>query len=130
MGKKNFYFFFRILIEFRTRKAHRWVIRDKDLLKYLFGMVIVVFGYMSAWTAINLNFIKKENFSLLTTGTTLDGTQFESCKSAWWDYVTETSNTDVTSFSPLPPNPSPRNFVAAAAAEMTMIIIIIKIFSR
>ena len=92
-------------------------------------MVIVVFGYMSAWTAINLNFIKKENFSLLTTGTTLDGTQFESCKSAWWDYVTETSNTDVTSFPPLPPNPSPRNFVAAAAAEMTMIIIIIiKIF--
>lgn len=30
---------YRHLIEFRTRKAHRWVIRDTDLLKYLAAMV-------------------------------------------------------------------------------------------
>lgn len=79
----------RILIEFRTRKAHRWVVRDKDLLKYLLGMVLVVFGYMAAWTATNLNFIQ-ENYDVLTVGTTYEGMQFLACKALWWDYVTET----------------------------------------
>jgi len=79
----------RILIEFRTRKAHRWVVRDKDLLKYLLGMVLVVFGYMAAWTATNLNFIQ-ENYDVLTVGTTYEGLQFLACKALWWDYVTET----------------------------------------
>jgi hypothetical protein len=77
------------LIEFRTRKAHRWVVRDKDLLKYLLGMVLVVFGYMAAWTVTNLNFIQ-ENYDLLTLGTTYEGLQFLACKALWWDYVTET----------------------------------------
>jgi hypothetical protein len=77
------------LIEFRTRKAHRWVVRDKDLLKYLLGMVLVVFGYMAAWTATNLNFIQ-ENYDVLTVGTTYEGMQFLACKALWWDYVTET----------------------------------------
>ena len=79
----------RILIEFRTRKAHRWVVRDKDLLKYLLGMVLVVLGYMAAWTATNLNFIQ-ENYSVLTLGTTYEGLQFLACKALGWDYVTET----------------------------------------
>jgi hypothetical protein len=77
------------LIEFRTRKAHRWVVRDKDLLKYLLGMVLVVFGYMAAWTVTNLNFIQ-ENYDVLTVGTTYEGLQFLACKALWWDYVTET----------------------------------------
>lgn len=77
------------MIEFRTRKAHRWVVRDKDLLKYLLGMVLVVFGYMAAWTATNLNFIQ-ENYDVLTVGTTYEGLQFLACKALWWDYVTET----------------------------------------
>ncbi|XP_023712991.2 probable G-protein coupled receptor 158 [Cryptotermes secundus] len=80
---------YRILIEFRTRKAHRWVVRDKDLLKYLLGMVLVVFGYMAAWTVTNLNFIQ-ENYDVLTVGTTYEGLQFLACKALWWDYVTET----------------------------------------
>ncbi|KAK6623219.1 hypothetical protein RUM43_009071 [Polyplax serrata] len=82
---------YRILIEFRTRKARRWVIRDKDLLKYLLGMVIVVFGYMAAWTVTNLDLIQKENYSMLTTRRTAEGVEFKACKAAWWDYVTETS---------------------------------------
>jgi hypothetical protein len=85
----TFTFVRRILIEFRTRKAHRWVVRDKDLLKYLLGMVLVVFGYMAAWTATNLNFIQ-ENYDVLTVGTTHEGLQFRACKALWWDYVTET----------------------------------------
>ncbi|XP_068084648.1 metabotropic glycine receptor [Anabrus simplex] len=80
---------YRILIEFRTRKAHRWVVRDKDLLKYLLGMVLVVLGYMAAWTASNLNFIQ-ENYSILAQGRTHEGLQFLACKALWWDYVTET----------------------------------------
>ncbi|GLG96846.1 Probable G-protein coupled receptor CG31760 [Gryllus bimaculatus] len=80
---------YRILIEFRTRKAHRWVVRDKDLLKYLLAMVIIVLGYMAAWTASNLNFIQ-ENYSVLAVGRTADGARFLVCKALWWDYVTET----------------------------------------
>lgn len=65
------------------------MVRDKDLLKYLLGMVLVVFGYMAAWTATNLNFIQ-ENYDVLTVGTTYEGLQFLACKALWWDYVTET----------------------------------------
>ena len=46
---------FRILIEFRTRKAHRWVVRDKDLLKYLLAMVLIAIGYLAAHTATALH---------------------------------------------------------------------------
>ncbi|XP_046675546.1 probable G-protein coupled receptor 158 isoform X1 [Homalodisca vitripennis] len=80
---------YRILMEFRTRKAHRWVVRDKDLLKYLSGMVLIMLAYLAAWTATNLNFLR-EGFSLLTIGYTDSGLHFEACKPLWWDYVTET----------------------------------------
>uniref|UniRef100_A0A8D8QWF4 Probable G-protein coupled receptor 158 n=1 Tax=Cacopsylla melanoneura TaxID=428564 RepID=A0A8D8QWF4_9HEMI len=79
---------YRILMEFRTRKAHRLVLRDKDLLKYLCGMVLIIVAYLSAWTASNMNFIE-EGFSLLTIGKSQDGSFFNACKPLWWDYVTE-----------------------------------------
>lgn len=79
---------YRILMEFRTRKAHRWVVRDKDLLKYLLGMVLIMLAYLSAWTATNLNFLS-QGFSLLTIGYTDAGLHFQACKPLWWDYVTE-----------------------------------------
>ncbi|XP_054285265.1 probable G-protein coupled receptor 158 isoform X2 [Macrosteles quadrilineatus] len=79
---------YRILMEFRTRKAHRWVVRDKDLLKYLSGMVVIMLAYLAAWTATNLNF-RQEGFSLLTIGYTDSGLHFQACKPLWWDYVTE-----------------------------------------
>ncbi|KAL1124190.1 hypothetical protein AAG570_001960, partial [Ranatra chinensis] len=79
---------YRILMEFRTRKAHRWVIRDKDLLKYLLGMVVIMVCYLSAWTATNLNFIK-EGFSIVATGRTATGQYFHTCKPLWWDYITQ-----------------------------------------
>lgn len=40
----------RSLVEFRTRKAHRWIVREKDLLIYLSAFVAVVFFYLAAWT--------------------------------------------------------------------------------
>nr|CAH7747097.1 unnamed protein product [Callosobruchus chinensis] len=79
---------YRHLIEFRTRKAHRWVVKDTDLLKYLLIMIASVFAYMSAYTAITLNFIQ-EDYSLLYIGQTIDGEFYKSCKPLWWDYVTE-----------------------------------------
>ncbi|CAH1109091.1 unnamed protein product [Psylliodes chrysocephalus] len=80
---------YRHLIEFRTRKAHRWVVKDTDLLKYLLIMTMSVLAYMAAYTSITLNFIQ-ENYSLLYLGRTLDGERYYACKSLWWDYVTET----------------------------------------
>ncbi|XP_075212212.1 G-protein coupled receptor 158 smog isoform X2 [Lycorma delicatula] len=79
---------YRILMEFRTRKAHRWVVRDKDLLKYLMGMVLIMTAYLSAWTAVTLNFLQ-EGFTILRVGETSAGFHFQACKTLWWDYVTE-----------------------------------------
>lgn len=94
--------FYRILIEFRTRKAHRWVVRDKDLLKYLLGMIVVVFGYMAAWTATNMDLIMKEDYNIVTLGHTHDGLSFKVCKSVWWDYVTQTGKLICLHLSPSP----------------------------
>ncbi|XP_050307291.1 probable G-protein coupled receptor 158 isoform X2 [Anthonomus grandis grandis] len=79
---------YRHLIEFRTRKAHRWVVKDTDLLKYLLIMILSGLAYMAAFTALTLNFVS-ENYSLLFLGTTFSGEQYEGCKYLWWDYVTE-----------------------------------------
>lgn len=75
-------------MEFRTRKAHRWVVRDKDLLKYLMGMVLIMVAYLSAWTAVTLNFLQ-EGYTVLRVGETPEGFHFQACKTLWWDYVTE-----------------------------------------
>uniref|UniRef100_T1IIA3 G-protein coupled receptors family 3 profile domain-containing protein n=1 Tax=Strigamia maritima TaxID=126957 RepID=T1IIA3_STRMM len=80
---------YKILVEFRTRKAHRWVVRDKDLLKYLAAIVLVVSGYMAAWTALNIHLLQ-EGYTVLAVGFTPDGLRYIICRSAWWEYVTET----------------------------------------
>lgn len=43
---------YRILTEFQTRKAHRVCFSDKDQIIYLLAIVLIVVGYMSAWTAL------------------------------------------------------------------------------
>lgn len=98
---------YRIYAEFQTRKAHRVCVRDKDLMKYLAGIVLVVLGYMSAWTALVLDRI--EGFddifwpdsnatsakwlknSILEDTVTPDGLRFTMCRQLSWDYVTEIS---------------------------------------
>jgi hypothetical protein len=42
------------LVEFRTRKAHRWVVREKDLLKYWAVMVTCVVVYLASGTVSTL----------------------------------------------------------------------------
>ena len=80
---------FRILAEFQSRKAHRVHVRDKDLLKYLLCVVVVVLGYMSAWTTVTLDHLR-EGKTLLEMGTTPgDGLKYPVCKAGWWDYVIE-----------------------------------------
>ncbi|PAA50154.1 hypothetical protein BOX15_Mlig018070g2 [Macrostomum lignano] len=46
---------YRVLCGFQSRKAHRVHVRDRDLLKYLAGIVAVAFGFMAAWTAATLD---------------------------------------------------------------------------
>jgi len=78
-----------VLAEFQSRKAHRVQIRDKDLFKYLCCMLVVVVGYMSAWTAVTLDHTGSRG-SILQTGVTDDNLIYVVCQSKWWDYVVET----------------------------------------
>ena len=95
---------YRIYSEFQTRKAHRVCVRDKDLLKYLAGIVLIVFGYMSAWTALVLDggagrslntFTTISDAWLFNSKNILDerfldnGLKFVLCRALAWDYVTE-----------------------------------------
>jgi len=45
---------YRLLVEFRTRKAHRWVVREKDLLKYWTVMITCVLVYLTSGTISTL----------------------------------------------------------------------------
>ena len=79
-----------VLAEFQSRKAHRVQIRDKDLFKYLCCILVVVIGYMSAWTAVTLDHTAASKGSILQTGLTDDNLIYVVCQSKWWDYVIET----------------------------------------
>lgn len=74
---------YRHLVEFRTRKAHRCVVRDLDLLKYLCAMVVAVLCYLSAFTASSMDFVEHSQL--------MDGLRGERnlCRPLKWDYVTE-----------------------------------------
>ncbi|KAK8736422.1 hypothetical protein OTU49_004993, partial [Cherax quadricarinatus] len=79
---------YRCLVDYRTRKAHRYVIRDRDLLKYLAGLVVFITGYLAAWSALTAH-LATEGHSPLALGRTTEGLAFTVCKSVWWEYVTE-----------------------------------------
>lgn len=97
---------YRIYAEFQTRKAHRVCVRDKDLLKYLSGVILVVIGYMAAWSALVLDSIdgignisgQVAATSILQEGKTFDGLKYLVCKELSWDYVTETGNKLLVNF--------------------------------
>lgn len=93
---------YRILAEFQTRKAHRVCVRDKDLLKYLFAIIFVIVGYLSAWTALLLDHNTVHGFNrdrqvsgkqvvsnIITESLTSDGFKFHVCRELSWYYVTE-----------------------------------------
>lgn len=76
---------YRHLVEFRTRKAHRWVLRDVDLLKYLGTMVFAVICYMAAFTASSIDLLQNSELEGLEEINT------NSCHPLKWEYVTQAS---------------------------------------
>jgi G protein-coupled receptor 158 len=82
------YVLFRILVEFQSRKAHVVHLKDKDILRLLFFVIVCVLGYLTAWTLVDLDYAS-DGFSLLTN-TSLKGLiQYPICKIKWWDYFIE-----------------------------------------
>lgn len=76
---------YRHLVEFRTRKAHRHVVRDLDLLRYLCAMIVAVFCYLSAYTALCADYME---FTELTWSIQMESISTSSmCKPLRWDYV-------------------------------------------
>lgn len=83
---------YRHLMEFRTRKAHRTLLRDVDLLKYLSTMVFAVLCYLSAFTASSIDLIQTA---------ALDGLQeiqTNTCQQMRWEFVTQISEVLILAF--------------------------------
>ncbi|XP_052864506.1 probable G-protein coupled receptor 158 [Anopheles cruzii] len=84
---------YRHLVEFRTRKAHRWVVRDLDLLRYLCAMIVAVLCYLAAFTATSLDFLQYSElvWQMDQPQAPPDAEQVASnmCRPLRWDYVTQ-----------------------------------------
>ncbi len=52
------------MVEFRTRKAHRWVVREKDLLKYWAVMITCVSVYLASGTISTLEHSEHSEHSI------------------------------------------------------------------
>lgn len=83
---------YRHLVEFRTRKAHRWVLRDVDLLKYLSSMIFAVVCYMSAFTASSMDLIQTAALE------GLQEVQTNTCQQMKWEFVTQFSEILILAF--------------------------------
>lgn len=77
---------YRHLVEFRTRKAHRWVLRDTDLLKYLGTMTFAVICYMAAFTASAVDLMAAAGDS---GADGLREAHTNTCRPQRWEYVTQ-----------------------------------------
>ncbi|CRL00772.1 CLUMA_CG014026, isoform B [Clunio marinus] len=87
---------YRHLVEFRTRKAHRYVVRDLDLLRYLCAMIVAVLCYLAAFTALCIDYL---DFSELTWNVEMESiTTSNMCKPLKWDYVTQSGEMLILSF--------------------------------
>lgn len=76
---------YRHLVEFRTRKAHRYVVRDLDLLRYLCAMIVAVLCYLAAFTALCIDYL---DYSELIWNVEMESiTTSNMCKPLKWDYV-------------------------------------------
>ncbi|KAG9509731.1 putative G-protein coupled receptor [Fragariocoptes setiger] len=103
---------YRMYAEFATRKAHRVCLRDKDLVAYLMAVVLVVVGYMAAWTALVVPFSQSiqstddnssiphhvplgpliiERVALDSGDTAGHRSVYTRCRRFAWDHVTEAS---------------------------------------
>ena len=62
--------------------------RDVDLLKYEACIVLIVVGYMAAWTAVTMDHLGEGN-TMLEEGQTIGRLSYGICKSRMWDYIIE-----------------------------------------
>ena len=76
------------LIEFRTRKAHRWIIKNFDLLKYLTVMFAIMCAYMLAFSTFVLHLKYDSDFTLLKLEATRLKQYFVVCKLTLWNFAT------------------------------------------
>jgi len=81
----------RVLAEFQSRKAQRILLRDRDLLKYLLILLIIVVGYMVTWTVVSLDHVTPDSQSHLveTRHPTGSNIALTYCMLGWWHYVIE-----------------------------------------
>ncbi|KAG5676872.1 hypothetical protein PVAND_006678 [Polypedilum vanderplanki] len=87
---------YRHLVEFRTRKAHRYVVRDLDLLRYLCAMIVAVLCYLAAYTALCFDYL---NYSELIWNIEMENvTTLNMCKPLKWDYVTQAGEMLILTF--------------------------------
>ena len=63
-------------------------LKDKDILRILFIIIVCVFGYLIAWTLGDLGYAS-EGFSLVTNTSLKGYIQYPICKTKWWDYFIE-----------------------------------------
>lgn len=83
---------YRHLVEFRTRKAHRLVLRDVDLLKYLSTMIFAVVCYMAAFTASSIDLIEIAGLNGLQEVNT------NTCQPMKWEFITQSSEILILAF--------------------------------
>jgi len=85
-------------VEFQSRKAHCVQLKEKDILKILFLIVVCVFGYLTAWTLVDLDYAN-EGFSMVTNTSLKGFIQYPVCKIKWWDYFIEIGKQFYISYS-------------------------------
>jgi hypothetical protein len=85
------FYLFRVLAEFQSRKAQRILLRDKDLLKYLLLLIIIVVGYLITWTVVTLDHTASGDGELIVETHQVTGSNMLNlyCKMGWWHYVIE-----------------------------------------
>nr|QVK45730.1 G protein-coupled receptor [Proales similis] len=79
---------YKILVEFQSRKAHCVQFKEKDILRNLFFLVLCVFGYLVAWTLVDLDYMS-EGFSMTQETSLRSLVQYSMCRIKWWDYFVE-----------------------------------------
>jgi hypothetical protein len=91
-------FISRVLAEFQSRKAQRILLRDKDLLKYLLLLIIIVVGYLVTWTVVTLDHTVSGDGELIVETRHVTGSRVLNsyCKLGWWHYVIEAGELNAT----------------------------------
>jgi len=85
-----------MLAEFQSRKAHCVQVKEKDMLRILFFLIISITGYLLGWTLVNIDHAN-EDISLakylLGNGHVLnENIFFRTCRPRSWDYLVQFGN--------------------------------------